>query len=224
MSNCILVPIKTNNKRLPGKTFRPLAGKPLYSYLFDTLMKVKASRTAREVYVYSSDKTILSLAEDWGFSPLKQPPEYDTTPSVTGDFLIEKVIPDIEEVDVIGWLHITTPFLTPATIRRAVSSLENSSELDSVFGITPRYNRFWYGGKPVNHDTKKLIRTQDLTPVYEEADFYFFRRESFRKYGKRVCGNFQTIEVDRIEAVDIDCLEDLLYAEALIKSGLVPKR
>ncbi len=220
MDVCICVPIKTINKRLPGKTFHLLDGKPLYSYLFSTLREVLNLSDVNKVVIYSSDEKVLQLAKEWRFSQLRQPEEY-TADSFTGDFLIEQIMPNINDFEIIGWLHITSPFLSSASIEKAVSLMQENPSLDSVFGVAPRYNRFWYEGKPVNHDIHKLVRTQDLTPVYEEADFYFFRRDSFLKHKKRVCGNFQPLEVSRIEAVDIDNLEDLLYAEALIKSGLV---
>ena len=41
------------------------------------------------------------------------------------------------------------------------------------------------------------------------------------KYGKRVCGNIKTYEVKDIESVDIDVFTDFVYAESLIKSGIV---
>jgi len=95
-------------------------------------------------------------------------------------------------------------------------------EIDSIFGVVPRYGRFWFDGNPVNHDPSNLSETQHLIPVHEEAaDFYFFRKDSFKKYGKRVCGNSQIVEVSSIEGVDIDTIEDFIQAEALIKGGLV---
>jgi len=220
METCIAVPIKTINTRLPGKTFRFLDGRPLYEYLFTTLKKLNG-KEVKNVYIYSSDKKVLNISKKWGFIPLKQPKEYDTNPSVTGDFLIKQIIPNLFRYDIIGWFHITTPFLSENTIKRAISLIDEDKKVDSLFGVIPKYNRFWYQGKPVNHNPKNLIRTQDLSPIYEEADFYFFKRNSFEKYEKRVCGNFKTLEVNKIEGIDIDNLEDLIYAESLIKLGLV---
>ena len=41
------------------------------------------------------------------------------------------------------------------------------------------------------------------------------------KYGKRVCGNIGQIEMDDVEATDLDDLVDFMRAEALIKGELV---
>ena len=39
MKKAIVVPIKTNNQRLPGKNTMLLGGIPLYAHLFKTLQK-----------------------------------------------------------------------------------------------------------------------------------------------------------------------------------------
>lgn len=225
MKTCIAVPIKTINKRLPNKTFRLLNNKPLYTYLFTTLKDAMYSEVIDNVFVYSSNDDMLKISESWGFQPLKQPSEYDTNTAVTGDFLIEQIMPHLKEYRIIGWCHIVTPFLTKNTIEKSISILETDKDktIDSLFGIKPIFNRLWYQDKPVNHDINHLVRTQDLIPVHEEADFYFFRNESFQKYHKRICGNFKTLEVGKVESVDIDDIEDLLYAETLIKNKLVKK-
>ena len=41
MSNILaLVPMRHHSQRVPGKNYRPLAGKPLYQHILDTLLVV----------------------------------------------------------------------------------------------------------------------------------------------------------------------------------------
>ena len=211
MKTCIIVPIKTQNKRLPGKTFKLLNGKPLYTYMFETLK----SQTKADVYIDSSDEEVLRIANEWGFKTLKRPEEFNSD-STAGDQLLMRIV-DMLDYDIVGEVHITSPFLNRKTIEESIKVIESDESIDSLLGVVPRYNRFWYENKPLNHDINNLVRTQDLVPVYEEADFYFVRKTSFKKYGKRVCGNIKTYEVQNTEAVDIDTLEDFVYAEALAK-------
>ena len=216
MNSCIYIPIKTNNKRLPGKNTKLLKGKPLYSYLFST---VKSLNAVDAVYIDSSDESILSIARNWGFVALKRPEEYNSD-CTTGDELLMRVVEQLD-FDIIGLLHVTSPFLTVETIEMAIQWMTKDITLDSVFGVIPRYNRFWFNMEPINHNIEKLARTQDLTPVYEETDVYFVRRSSLRKYKKRICGKFKVMEINDIESTDIDTLVDFIAAEALIDAGLV---
>ena len=44
-------------------------------------------------------------------------------------------------------------------------------------------------GKPYNHDPNKLIRTQDLEPLYEEnSGFYIFTKNSFKNANNKRIG------------------------------------
>jgi CMP-N-acetylneuraminic acid synthetase len=210
----IHIPIKTTNERLPGKNTRPLAGRPLYEYLFSTLRHLPDV----PVFIDSSDPAILAAAAKWNFHPLERPRALDGN-SVTGNELLARALP-LMTADVIGQLHVTSPFVRRATIMRAFGLLRDEPEIDAVFGARPLYNRFWFAGRPVNHDPDRLQRTQELEPVYEESDFYFFRKETFLHHGRRVAGRIRMIDVDPVEAVDIDTLQDFLHAEALIHAGV----
>lgn len=216
MSNCVLVPIKTINERLPGKNTRSLKGHPLYEWLFTTL---KLASCADEVFVDSSDAAILDIAREWDFTPIERPVAFNAD-NITGDDLLLRVIDRLEH-DTLALLHVTSPFLTVASIERGFAKLTANAELDSVFGVLPLYNRFWFQGRPVNHDILALKRTQDLPPVHEETDVYFMRRESLRKFGKRVCGKYDYFEMTKVESTDLDDLADFVRAEAYIDAGLV---
>lgn len=220
MKTDIIIPIKTNNERLPGKNTKKLCGYPLYAYLFNMLTELRNSLGT--IYVDSSDDNILAIAEKWGFTPSVRPPEFNQN-HITGDELIARVLDDMD-CDAVGLLHVTTPFLSGATVSECISILKNSPETDSVLGVHAHFNRFWFQNRPVNHDPLKLVRTQELEPVYEEADFYFFRKTSFKKYGKRVCGRQTMVKVGNVEALDIDTLADFLYAEILIRQGVTSLR
>ena len=96
MKTCIIVPIKTQNKRLPGKTFKLLNGKPLYTYMFETLK----SQTKADVYIDSSDEEVLRIANEWGFKTLKRPEEFNSD-STAGDQLLMRIV-DMLDYDIVG--------------------------------------------------------------------------------------------------------------------------
>ena len=70
--------------------------------------------------------------------------------------------------------------------------------------------------KPINHDPHdKLLRTQDLKPVYVDCScIYIFSRESFRNAkNHRIGKKPYFFEVDEIESIDIDYERDFILAE-----------
>ena len=117
--------------------------------------------------------------------------------------------------------HSTNPLLKVSSINKALDRmLALKGEKDSVFSVTKIQTRFYdQEGKAINHNPKELIRTQDLPPIFEENScFFIFTKESFAESNKQRIGvNPEMFEIDKIEAIDIDTMEDFILAEAIYK-------
>jgi len=92
-----------------------------------------------------------------------------------------------------------------------------SEEHDSLFSVNRVQTRLYAAsGEPINHDPEKLIRTQDLPPVFEENSvLYIFTRESFAVRRRRIGDKPLMFETDRIESIDIDNEYTFRLAEML---------
>ena len=88
-----------------------------------------------------------------------------------------------------------------------------------MFSVTKQQTRFYDKNVvAINHDPKKLIRTQDLEPWYEEnSNLYLFTKESFKETGARIGKNPVLFETSKIESIDIDDIDDFNIAEAILK-------
>ena len=210
MIKIAVIPIKTNNQRLPGKNTMLLGKKPLYQHLFDTIIKCK---NIDEVYVDSSDSSILKIAEDFGLKTFLRD-ESLNGPDTSGNDLIVNFLKQVN-CDILGQFFVTTPFLTVETIDRSFKILSENDHMDSCFGLYEVHDRFWIDNKPVNHEMKKLVGTQYMKPLKREAGFYVFRKKPFMKEGSRITDNFCTFDVSSNECIDIDTIEDFLYAETI---------
>lgn len=215
-STAIVIPIKTNNQRLPGKNTMLLNGRPLYDYIFQS---VKTCDNVDDVFVDSSDETILKIANSEGFKTIRRPIELNS-PNTSGNDLIRFELEHISN-DVICQVFVTLPFLNPRTIDRSIDMLTSSLDKSSVLALYKEEDRFWFKGNPINHDYSNLEGTQYMSPVYREAGFYTFYREKFLSTGSRVTADWITMEVDKMECVDIDTELDFLYADSVARSGLV---
>jgi CMP-N-acetylneuraminic acid synthetase len=205
-----IIPIKTNNQRLPGKNTRLLGGKPLLNHLFDT---VASCHALAAVFIDSSDESILDIARWYGFQPIKRPEELNS-PATSGHDLLEFELPQVD-YPIIAQLFVTQPFLTAKTIAAAVELLRTSPEVDSILPVFPIHNRFWHGNQPVAHDPASLRGTQYAKPVYCETGFYVFRRDAFLREKARVTAKRKPLVGDALEGTDIDEEKDFLYAEAV---------
>ena len=114
MTKVVVIPIKTNNQRLPGKNTMILGKKPLYQHLFETIVKCK---NIDKIYVDSSDKSILRIAETFGLNTFLRD-ENLNSPETSGNDLIKNFI-EKTDCDILGQFFVTTPFLTSQTIDRS---------------------------------------------------------------------------------------------------------
>ncbi len=117
-------------------------------------------------------------------------------------------------------LQQTALSLRGQTVVAAVERLVRDPEHDSVLLATEETGFLWYRGAPVNYDPGRpdgLPRSQDVRYVKETTGLYAVTREVVLRQGCRVGRNPLFHLVPRLEALDIDTLEDLHIAERLFE-------
>lgn len=205
-----IVPIKLNNKRLPGKNTRLLGDKPLIQYILNTLKKVEA---IDEIVVYCSDKSICNFfTNDVTF--IKRPKFLDES---TSNFtqIFENFVNTVD-ADIYVYAHATAPFITSDTINSCLASVQ-SGEYDSSFTATKIQDYLWKNGQPLNFDAANIPRSQDLENIYRETSgVYVFTKKVFQNYKRRIGLKPYIKEVSYKEAVDINNPEDFDLADALV--------
>jgi CMP-N-acetylneuraminic acid synthetase len=212
-----LVPMRHQSVRVPGKNYRPLAGKPLFHHILNTLLAVDA--VDQIVVDTDSDLILEGLQKDFpNVKRLRRPEDLRADTIPMNDILLH----DTAEVPAAYYLqtHSTNPLLTPETVTRAIQTFyDHLPEYDSLFGVTRLQTRLWdQAGQPVNHDPAVLLRTQDLPPIYEENScVYIFSRESLLKQQNRLGEHPLMFEIPANEAWDIDEELDFTVAETLYK-------
>lgn len=212
-----LVPMRHSSERVPGKNYRPMAGKPLYSYIIETLQTCKGI----DVIVVDTDSPIIMQGLRDGYPEVRvlERPEKLRGGMVSMNEIIKH---DISQIEAEFYLqtHTTNPLITADTINRAIDTfLSAQPSNDSLFTVTRVQTRLWsQEGEPINHDPRELIRTQDLPPIYEENScLYIFSGQIFLERNNRLGHNPLMFEIDRKEALDIDEELDFDIAEDLIK-------
>jgi len=209
-----LLPMKANSERVKGKNFRPLAGKPLFAWILDTLLAIDEIDA---VVINTDARHILA---DNGLVESERVIIRDRKPELCGDMVsMNKVLADdIAAVPADTYLmtHTTNPLLSAATIRAAIHQYR-SSDCDSLFTVNRVQTRFYRADmSAVNHDPNVLLRTQDLEPWFEENScLYIFSADSFRNTDARIGKKPVMFETPKLESVDIDTPDDWAMAEAL---------
>ena len=220
MMDCVaLLPIKRNSVRVPGKNFRKIAGKPLFSWILETLLIT--DRVSRVVINTDAAEQIRLAVDEIPDKVLIR----DRRADLCGDTVsMNKIIADdIGAVDATTYLmtHATNPLLTPRTIDEALVAFhkaKSAGAADSLFSVTQMQTRFYdEKGKALNHDPSNLVPTQDLPPWFEEnSNLYVFTRDSFFSTNARIGQKPLMFPMARADAIDIDDEESWKMAEALL--------
>ena len=212
-----LVPIRHHSQRVPGKNYRPLAGKPLFHHILETLLAVPA--IGQVVVDTDSEPVMDSLHQDFPQVTIINRPESLRADDVPmNDILLH----DTEQVQADFYLqtHSTNPLLRPETVSRAIEIFMSAYPAkDSLFSVTRWQTRLYdQHGRAINHDPTVLIQTQDLPPVYEENScLYLFTRQNLLKRRHRIGEHPILFEIDASEAWDIDEELDFTITDFLMR-------
>ena len=213
-----LLPMKAHSERVPAKNFRPLLGRPLFEWVLQTLISIPAI----EQIVINTDAR--AQLEDNSLIRRPQVLIRDRRPDLCGDLVSMNLIlaDDISSIpaDLYLMTHTTNPLLSAATISRALEVFRTGVKtraIDSLFSVNRHQARFYdENGRPVNHDPARLVRTQDLAPLFEEnSTLYLFTAESFSFTQARIGRRPIMFETPAVESFDIDEESDWEIVEAL---------
>jgi len=202
-----ILPIRSGSQRVKNKNIFPINGKPLYTYIVQTLKKVDQI----DKIIINTDYNLIK--ESFINDPRVEVMERDK--GLRGNCNINLVIQRVLEKyegEFFLQTHTTNPLLSAETISSAINHFQKYNKVfDSLFSVTKVQKRFWTEKSvPINHSTDEEPTTQNLKPMYEENScIYIFSQSSFYKGQNRIGSKPCTFPIPKIEAVDIDCMEDM---------------
>lgn len=218
MKTVVLLPIKLNNQRVPGKNIKRFSdGTPLMALIQQACLK---SQKVDEIYVYCSNPDVKEYILP-GVKYLQRPDFLDTDQANSNDIIREFI--KTVDADIYVETHATGPFTTAESIDACIEAVA-SGNYDSAFLAKKIQEFLWQDGTAMNFDIQHFPRTQDLKPIYSEAPgAYVFTRETFEKYDRRVGMKPYIHEISEIESRDIDYPEDFEIANAIYMALLKDK-
>jgi len=220
----VFIPIKHESIRVPEKNFRKLGGEPLW-------MRCLRRFAEFDLYVDTDSAALLQdIPREFPDVTVYQRPEELRGHGISVNKLIAEFVKrHCEGEEIVAQIHVTSPFLTPLTLRMAWQHLEDHSvdgvqdiRKGSVAGATINQSRFWFQNSllhcmPVNHNPMDLLPTQELTPLYEEnSSYYMFHVDDFlAAHDNRLGTKPYFVGVQYPEYIDIDTEDDWSLCEAI---------
>ena len=210
MKTVAFIPIKMNNERVPGKNVKPFSdGTPLIHMIMNAVM---GAEEVDEVYVCCSNERIKEFMLP-GTKFLKRDVKYDASNANVNEMHLS--FAQAVDADIYLLAHATSPFLSSASIDEGIKAIK-TGKYDSALTVMKQQDFMWKNGKPFNFSLEHIPRTQDLEPFYlETTGMFAFTRDVIYNKKSRTGDKPYMIEVNSIEAIDIDWPIDFDIADAV---------
>ena len=218
-----IVPARGGSKGLPGKNIRILHGKPLIAYTIEAALK---SPHIEEVFLSTDSQEIANIGMQYGVTvPFLRPAKLATDDALAIDNYIytierlEKI--SNKEISSVMILQPTSPLRNFQDIGLAID-LFNRNNADSVISYTEEELQIsWH--KYISTDghlidiLESSIKNRQAyrESYYPNGAIYIFKKELLLQ-GKYYNDNTFAYIMPRNRSVDIDTLDDFIYAEYLL--------
>jgi CMP-N-acetylneuraminic acid synthetase len=210
-----IVPMRHTSERVPGKNYRPFAGRPLYHHIIETLLQCES---IEEIVIDTDSSVILEEAERrFPTVRLIERPTHLRSDTMSMNEVLLHGVRQIE-ADYYLQTHSTNPLLRAQTITSALEKfLAEFPMYDTMFGVTRLQVRLYDQlANAINHNPAILLRTQDLPPVQmENSNLYLFTKSVLEDRHNRIGERPLMYEIEAREAWDIDDEFGFLVGEFL---------
>lgn len=208
--------MRHHSQRVPGKNYRPLAGKPLFHHILETLLDVP--EIDQVVVDTDSEPVMDGLRQHFPqVAVIDRPASLRADDVPMNEILLHDT--SLFPADFYLQTHSTNPLLRAETVSRAIQAFHAGyPDTDSLFSVTRLQTRLYFqDGTAINHNPRELIQTQDLPPVYEENScLYIFNRANLLAKHHRISDHPLMFEIDADQAWDIDEELDFAIADFLM--------
>ncbi len=216
-----MVPVRYGSTRVKKKNLRLIDGKPLVSYVLDTLLE---TNVFDEIYLNSEHEIFEKIALEKGINFYKRDPFFATNVSTNDEFAFDFM--KNTRGDILIQILATSPLVTAKEITTFVNHMLEE-KLETLVSVERNQISNIYKKAPINFDKlRPNPLSQNMEPVYSYASVLMgWTYESFKSNMERFnCayhgGDSKTdyFEVSGLSTIDIDREEDFLLAESIIIS------
>jgi pseudaminic acid cytidylyltransferase len=225
LKNIAIIPARGGSKRIPRKNAKFFHGKPIIAYSIEAAIN---SGLYDEVMVSTDDSEIAEIAIKYGAKvPFLRSQKNSNDFATTADVLLEVLdfYKNNNQTFEIGTcIYACAPFVKPDLLNQSFELLKKQN-CDCVFPSLAyshpiqRAIKIDSIGKIEEFDTRNQnSRTQDLDKAFHDAGmFYTFNIDKLLQTKSLRTKNTFSIEIDELQAHDIDSENDWILAEMKYK-------
>ena len=220
-----LITARGGSKGIRKKNICSLGGKPLIHWTIDA---AKGSVYIDRLILSSDDEQIINVARDHECeAPFVRPANLATDETSSIDVIMHALSVVEEKYDYLLLLQPTSPFRTSGQIDGAIERIVDSRArmLVSVAKLR-KHPMFMYEIVDLRlksfFKSEKQLRRQEMPPAYEHNGAIYISEIDYLRDRRSYCtDDVLAFEMDKLSSLDIDEVEDIEYAEFLIRKGRI---
>jgi CMP-N-acetylneuraminic acid synthetase len=215
-----VIPARGGSTRLKDKNIYPLGGKPLIRWTVESVVR---SGVFDKVIVSTDSDTIFDAVKDLPVERHVRPEQHATVTATALNAMLDLMENTEEKYDVFSYFLPTCPFISPDDIK---NGFENLSESDFSVSMTqiPETIQLACVMKdgwvlPVFDNLEAgLTNSKFIKKYYKPSGaFYMGRWDKILEHRNFFKGDVKGIMIPPERSVDINNIQDIRYAESIIK-------
>ena len=226
MNNIAIIPARSGSKGLKDKNIKELNGKPLMAYTIEAALESKQFET---VMVSTDSEEYAKIARKYGAEvPFLRSEKTSSDEAGSWDVILEV----LENYAELGKMYDTVCLLQPTSPLRKVDDIINSYKIleekkaDAITSVCEvDHSPLWTMTLPSDRSMKEFRKDKKINVPRQKLDTFY--RLNGAVYIRKI--KYQNAEIDILDqneyayimpknsSVDIDTLDDFVYADFLIK-------
>lgn len=126
----VVIPVRYNSSRLPGKALADIAGKPMIQHVYECAVK----SGAEDVVIATDDKQISKVVENFGATVCMTSSDHQSGTERIAEAVVSL---GLEDDEIVICLQADEPLITPDVIRRLAQDLEEHDNVKVASLCTP---------------------------------------------------------------------------------------
>lgn len=126
----VIIPVRYDSSRLPGKALADIAGKPMIQHVYECAVK----SGAKDVVIATDDKQISKVAENFGAMVCMTSFDHQSGTERIAEAVVAL---GLEDDEIVICLQSDEPLITPEAIRKLAEDLEEHDNVKAASLCTP---------------------------------------------------------------------------------------
>tara|TARA_B100001758_G_C18413944_1_gene617956 strand:- start:2401 stop:3060 length:660 start_codon:yes stop_codon:yes gene_type:complete len=202
-----VIPVRAGSQRVKNKNLKKFSNSSLLEIKIDQVKCLPVDK----IIINTDSNEAIQIAKNNGIDYFERDPYYASSDCSNSEY--HEYLAKVTNAENILIAQVTAPLISMKSYLSAID-LFFSTQADSVMSVQKFQNFLLKDGKPFNYTLDNMPNSQELDPYHIPTfGIILCKKLKMLEYKNYICGECKYIELNDIEATDIDTEDDFMFAE-----------